>query len=926
MNRIHQLHQLGQSLWYDNIQRSLLENGKLAQLIEQGLIRGVTSNPTIFHNAIARSNDYDAALKPMAWSGWSSEQIFTQLAIEDIQAAADLFRALYEETNAADGYVSLEVNPLLANDTDGTIAEAQRLWSLVNRPNLMIKIPATPAGIPAIRKTIAAGINVNVTLIFSLVRYAEVMDAYLSGLEDRLAQGLPIDRIASVASFFVSRVDTKVDHRLNEIIQKEESNARLAQTLLGKAAIANARLAYSLYLQKFAEERFVALRQKGARTQRPLWASTSTKNPAYRDVIYVEELIGPDTVNTVPPQTLEAFLDHGESQVKLGMDVEAETKVIQQLEELGISMEQVTHELEIEGVQAFADAFTALQQAIEQRRQAALEELGSLRNSIPAAVQRQEQDQVVRRIFEADPTLWTDDPQGQAEIRQRLGWLRSPQNSRSLIQEYQQLAQSCRKDGLTHALLLGMGGSSLAPEVLRLTFGVGKIGDQSALDLAILDSTDPEQVLAAANRARIENTLFIVSSKSGTTNEVNAFFEFFWQQAQTALGDNAPVHFVAITDPGTPLEKLARENGFRAILAGDPQVGGRYSALTPFGLFPAALLGMNLETLLQRAERMMAQSLPALPTARNPGLVLGTILGEAALDGRDKLTILADPPYESFGSWLEQLIAESTGKEGKGIIPIDLEPPLPAEHYGEDRLFVYFRSNGLGDERANALRQAGHPVLVFDLKDAYDLGAEFYRWEMATAVASAILGINGFDQPDVQDNKDRTARKIAEYRRTGILDEGQPQWENEQGKVYGIQMEGLNNASNLREIIRRFLRQARKEDYIAINAYLPRNPQTMEALQKLRQAVLEKTGCATTLVFGPRFLHSTGQLHKGGPDRAIFLQITREAAQDLDIPGLGITFGVLERAQALGDLEALLARQRRVIRVHLTQSGVEDLI
>ncbi|MFN7036485.1 MAG: transaldolase, partial [Bellilinea sp.] len=276
MNRIHQLHQLGQSLWYDNIQRSLLENGKLAQLIEQGLIRGVTSNPTIFHNAIARSNDYDAALKPMAWSGWSSEQIFTQLAIEDIQAAADLFRALYEETNAADGYVSLEVNPLLANDTDGTIAEAQRLWSLVNRPNLMIKIPATPAGIPAIRKTIAAGINVNVTLIFSLVRYAEVMDAYLSGLEDRLAQGLPIDRIASVASFFVSRVDTKVDHRLNEIIQKEESNARLAQTLLGKAAIANARLAYSLYLQKFAEERFVALRQKGARTQRPLWASTST--------------------------------------------------------------------------------------------------------------------------------------------------------------------------------------------------------------------------------------------------------------------------------------------------------------------------------------------------------------------------------------------------------------------------------------------------------------------------------------------------------------------------------------------------------------------------------------------------------------------------------------------------------------------------
>lgn len=925
MNRIHQLHQLGQSLWYDNIQRSLLENGQLAKLIEQGFIRGVTSNPTIFHNAIARSNDYDAALKPMAWSGWNAEQIFTQLAIEDIQAAADLFLDLYEETNAADGYVSLEVNPLLANDTDGTVAEAKRLWSLVNRPNLMIKIPATPEGIPAIRQAIAAGINVNVTLIFSLIRYAEVIDAYLSGLEERLAQGLPIDRIASVASFFVSRVDTKVDQRLNEIIKREESNAPLAQSLLGKAAIANARLAYALFLEKFAEERFITLKRKGARVQRPLWASTSTKNPAYRDVIYVEELIGPDTVNTVPPQTLEAFLDHGEAQVKLNANVEEEKKIIRQLGELGISMEQVTYELELEGVKAFADAFTALQQAIEQRRQAALEELGPLREAIPAAVARQEQDQVIRRIFEIDPTLWTDDPKGQAEIRQRMGWLRSPENSRSLIEEYQQLALSCRLDGLTHALLLGMGGSSLAPEVLRLSFGVGQLGEHAALDLAILDSTDPQQVLEAASRAPIEKTLFIVSSKSGTTSEVNAFLDYFWHQAQQALGEKAPAHFVAITDPGTPLEKLARERGFRATLPGDPQVGGRYSALTPFGLFPAALLGITLETLLHRATQMMNQCLPHLPAGRNPGLVLGTILGEATLDGRDKLTILAEPPFESFGSWLEQLLAESTGKDGKGIIPVDLEPPVALEHYGDDRLFVHLRSTGTWDERASALRKSGQPVLVFDLKDGYDLGAEFYRWELATAVASAILGINGFDQPDVQDNKDRTSQKISQYRRTGILDEGQPHWQNDQGKVFGIKIEEFARATNLKEIVNLFLRQARRDDYIAINAYLPRNPNTFEVLQKLRRNILEKTGCATTLGFGPRFLHSTGQLHKGGPDRALFLQITREPEEDLDIPRQGITFGILERAQALGDLEALMARQRRVIRVHLTAGQIEDL-
>jgi len=321
----------------------------------------------------------------------------------------------------------------------------------------------------------------------------------------------------------------------------------------------------------------------------------------------------------------------------------------------------------------------------------------------------------------------------------------------------------------------------------------------------------------------------------------------------------------------------------------------------------------------------MNQCLPHLPAGRNPGLVLGTILGEATLDGRDKLTILAEPPFESFGSWLEQLLAESTGKDGKGIIPVDLEPPVSLEHYGDDRLFVYLRSTGAWDERTSALRKSGQPVLVYDLKDGYDLGAEFYRWELATAVASAILGINGFDQPDVQDNKDRTSQKIAQYRRTGVLDEGQPHWQNDQGKVFGIEIEEFARASNLKEIVNLFLRQARRDDYIAINAYLPRNPHTLEVLQKLRQNILEKTGCATTLGFGPRFLHSTGQLHKGGPDRALFLQITREPEQDVDIPGQGISFGILERAQALGDLEALMARQRRVIRVHLTAGQIKDL-
>ncbi len=926
MNRIHQLHQLGQSVWYDNIQRSLLENGQLAAMIEQGLIRGVTSNPSIFHNAIAKSHDYDAALKPMAWSGWSALQIFHQLAIEDIQAAADLFRPLYEQTQAGDGYVSLEVNPLLAHDTLGTVAEAKRLWNLVDRPNLMIKIPATMEGIPAIRESIAAGINVNVTLIFSLARYHQVMDAYLSGLEDRVKAGLSIDRIASVASFFVSRVDTKIDQQLDEIIKKEESSAELAQSLLGKAAIANARMAYALYLETFASLRFDTLRQKGARTQRPLWASTSTKNPAYRDVVYVEELIGADTVNTMPPQTLDAFLDHGESQVRLGWDVSQDQQVIARLETLGISMQKVTQELEAEGVKAFADAFDALLKTIEERRQAAMAELDSLKDTLPAEVVRADYESVSRRLFSIDPSLWSDNPGAQAEIHKRLGWLVSPQTSRALVPTLTSLAAACRADGFTHALLLGMGGSSLAPEVLRLAFGVRKLGSKKALDLAILDSTDPDQVQAAAARAPLEKTLFIVSSKSGTTSEVSAFLDYFLSLAHAQLGDHAGAHFVAITDPGTKLEAIARERNFRAVLPGDPLVGGRYSALTAFGLFPAALLGMNLDTLLDRATWMMNQCLPGIPGGRNPGLVLGTLLGLAALEGRDKLTLIADSPFESFGSWLEQLIAESTGKNGRGIIPVDLEPLVGIETYGEDRLFVYLRKDGTQDDRVNLLKQAGHTVLVFDLRDVYDLGAEFYRWEIATAVASALLGINAFDQPDVQDNKDRTTRKIAEFRKKSGFSEGKVVWENEQARVFGSPLKGLKNATSLKEVVALFLKQAQVQDYIALNAYLPRNDKIQSKLQKVRKSILERTGCAVTLGYGPRFLHSTGQLHKGGPDRALFLQITRDPQADIPIPGQGITFGTLQRAQALGDLEALLHRKRRVLRIHLTGGGIEDLV
>ncbi len=485
MNPIPKLTQLGQSLWYDNIQRKLLDSGELKAMIQRGDIRGVTSNPSIFNAAIAKSTDYDAALKSLAWAGWDAEKIFWQLAVEDIRSACEAFLPLYEETNGGDGFVSIEVSPDIAHDTDKTVAQAEQLWVRVARPNLMVKIPATKEGIPAIRKSIAAGLNINITLIFSLARYAEVMEAYLSGLEDRVAAGHPIDHIASVASFFVSRVDSKIDPKL-----AEDSSLR------GKAAIANAKLAYDEFQKTFSSRRWENLKVKGAHVQRPLWASTSTKNPAYPDTIYVDNLIGPETVNTLPPQTLVAFKDHGVAEVTITRGVDEAREDLEQLKAAGIMMDIVTQELEDEGVKAFSDAFTQLLETIEKRRDAAVASLGPLAGPVQKRMAQLEESNVQNRLWAHDPTLWTEDPAGQNEIKIRMGWLDSPLKARDLIPAYKAFADEIHGEGIHRILVLGMGGSSLTAEVFSSLQAAAKI--DAPVSLAILDSTDPEQVSLAS--------------------------------------------------------------------------------------------------------------------------------------------------------------------------------------------------------------------------------------------------------------------------------------------------------------------------------------------------------------------------------------------------------------------------------------------
>jgi transaldolase/glucose-6-phosphate isomerase len=907
MNTIEKLTQLGQSLWMDNIQRSWLENGELKAMIERGDIRGMTSNPTIFNNAIAKTNDYDSALVPLAWAGWDAEKIFWQLAIEDIRAACDLFHPLYEETNGGDGYVSIEVSPDRAHDTEATIAQVEQLWARVRRPNLMVKIPATKQGIPAIRKAISVGININITLIFSLKLYAEVMDAYLSGLEDHLAAGHSVEHIASVASFFVSRVDTKIDPRLPE-----------GSPLRGKAAVANAKLAYDQYQKMFTSHRWEKLKVKGARVQRPLWASTSTKNPAYPDTIYVNNLIGPETVNTVPPVTLEAVRDHGVAEVTLTRDLDQARDAIDQIEAAGISMDVVTQELEDEGVKAFEDAFTQLMATIDERRKNTVASLGPIAASVSRRIARLEEDSVPARLWSHDPTLWTTDPEGQVEVRKRMGWLDSPHKARARLEEYQSFADEIlKKEKIDRILVLGMGGSSLTAEVFASLLDAEKIDTPACL--GILDSTDPQEVAKAGEGYPPERSLYVAASKSGGTAEMNAALDYFWKKSKK---DGS--RFVAITDQGTGLEALANKRKFRKTFFADPSVGGRYSALTDFGLVPAALLSFDLHRLLDRVDWMQSQCVEQVPAARNPGLALGAVIGEAALKGRDKLTILSDPPLSAFAFWIEQIVAESSGKDGKGILPVPLEPMGNVKEYGKDRVFVYLRQTGVFDERMKALREAGHPVVELKLPGVYDVVAEMYRWEIATVVACSILGVNAFDQPNVETSKKITKQKIAEYQKKGKLKEGKPAWKQDGMKVFAsLSVSG----ATLKTILNGFLKKAKPGGYVAINAYLPRNGEMIEALQAMRSAIRARTGNAVTAGFGPRFQHSTGQFHKGGPKNALFIQITADPEVDMDIPTEGLTFGTLIRAQALGDYEALIEAGRKVLRVHLSNpQDVQQII
>jgi transaldolase/glucose-6-phosphate isomerase len=946
---IYAAHAYGQSIWLDNISRDLLLSGELRQWVEREGIRGVTSNPAIFEKAIAKSTDYDPSTRALVAQGASDAlDIFEKLAVSDIQLGCDVLRPIWEESGGRDGFVSLEVSPYLAHDTEGTIAEARRLAKAVSRDNLMIKVPATPEGIPAIQALISDGIHINVTLLFAVDAYEAVHQAYIGGLEARLARGENVSGIASVASFFISRIDAAVGQQIDAALETEtraDRRERL-QALNAQVAIANAKLAYARFLETLAGDRWQKLEAAGADPQRVLWASTGTKDPALPKTLYVDELMGRHTVNTLPDATLEAFRSEGKVRDALGRDpapLKAEAQaVLSELDTLGISLKEVTDGLLTKGCALFSDAFDGLLLSVETKRQQLLGSalsstryaLGDAVSDVEAAARSWQGDARTRKLWQRRAEIFSD-----ADEASHMGWLDLPSAPPESSIAPPGLRETIRSHDSDTVIVVGMGGSSLWPTVLGETLASTpelRDGAGRARELVVLDTTVPDALEAAVEGLDLARCLVFISSKSGSTLEIRTIGEWLIERMSQAVGaEAAPSHFVAITDAGTTLEARAIEAGFLGIVHGQRDVGGRYSALSPFGQLPAEALGLDPEALQARARQMSAACASFVSPERNPGVALGLALGVLAKQGRDKLTLSASPTIASFPRWIDQLIAESTGKANHGITPIvDERLPKP-DQIANDRVFVDLSVDG--DDTASdreirlaALEASGHPVIRIQLGAVLDLVQEVFRWQIATAVACSLFEVNPFDQPDVDAAK-QASRALMEADKGLEADVTTTRLETDGLTLFASSAltDVLPTGSDPAAWMRALIDQLDDGDVFTINVFLEESAQTRALLDGIRRNVGHSRKAATTLAHGPRYLHSSGQLQKGGPNQLVGLQIWQSAAnrkaKALDIPAIGALIGTqigasfdrLAETQAVGDFSVLSKRDRRVIGIEV---------
>lgn len=918
MTDLHTFAQFGQSVWLNYLRRAFLESGELAAMLEMG-VRGITSTPSLFAKAITHSSDYDQVLQGLVAAGVPVKKLYEALLIDDMQRAADCLHGVHETTDGLDGFVSMELDPAWMYDTVNMVAETQRLLRAIDRGNVMIEVPATAAGIEALRILTTDGVSVNATHIFSVETYEQVAQAYVSGLEAYF-ETHSVWRIApsSVASFSLSRTDAAVDEAL-------WAQGRL--DLQGKTAIALAKMAYGRFCTIFDGPRWQKLAKRGGRPLRLKWTRTTPRQFHYADTHYVEALVGPQTVTTLSPATLHAVRDHGQITATLLNWQERVQDHLDEIASLGIDLDAVTARLQTTSLTAYDQQFQALIHSVSQKRahletgwQRLQADLGSYQPAVDEALSRLCQDRVVSRLWMHDTSLWPDDLPA---VTKQLGWLHVVETMQENVDQLQQLLRTARQDGLTQALLIGNGAAVRAGDVFSQVFGKGAALSswqqyQPGLTLRVLDTTDPVTIRHQLNQLHLPHTLVIVADKPGQDQETQALFNYLYTRMATALGnEHVGDHFIAITDRGSSLAKLAGRYHFRAVFLDDSEISTPYGALSYPGLVPAVLAGVDVGRLLDQALAMQSNASSCnCPTAGdNLATQLGIILAVLAQAGRNKLTLVVSPPLAAFADWLEMLVATSSGQTGCGLTPVVGEGLGDPHDYGADRLFVQIRLRGddAADAALAALRQAGHPVVKINLQEPYELGGCFFTWQMAMVVTAYHLHLHPFVQPDLGKTERLMQKLLQTYQQQGQLPPG---------KAAPVQAESLAA----------LLATAKPGDYVAVQAFLPMTPETDEALHLLRTWICNRYRLATTVSYGPRYLHTMGQLYQGGHDGGHFIQLTTPLpAEDVPIPDqpgkldAALTFGVLRRAQALADGQALLDSGHRLIRFHLQDDVAAEI-
>ena len=895
MDPIQSVHSLGQSLWLDIIRRDSLDSGELADRVAAGELRGATSNLTILESAILSSDSYSVDLRRLAQAGWTAEKIFNQLAVDDIRAAADAFLPLFEQTNGGDGFVSIDVNPEFADDTNRTIEEAKRLWDAVNRPNAMIKIPATLAGLPAIESSIRAGINVNATLIFSLGRYIEVMEAYMIGLEGRLEAGGSLDYVTSVASFFVSPIDIALDEQLREVFQRCEAEGERASSLLGKVAIANSKLAYAQFVATFQGERFQKLATRGARVQRPLWASTSMKNPEYPDTYYVDNLIGPDTVNALSEASLKAFKDHGTPELTLPENISTARSQLQALDDLGISLDAAAEQLEVQGVSESAISYRSILGTIEEKAGAFQKEIAALEPKMRETLAEVELDDVGKRLWQQDVTLWVERDREKARVRRWLGWLSEPARASTETAELTRFAEAL-DPAITTFVLIGSGGGTITAEMLARI-----LAPPNGIDLHTISTANPDDIRTIKRKIAPEATFYLLVDSSSGDGIEEHLLSTFWEQALRKLEEQTGDHFVVITKDGSKLHHWAVEKGIQKIIEADNQDDFWLSPFNWTSLLPAAQAGADIQSFVQGGVGMTRACGPLVDVAQNPGLFLSSVLAAAFRSGRDKVTLFADPPLEPILKWIEGLLAAGRGKEESGFIPIWDEPPGSGIVYGDDRLFVYLRSSGALDRRLAGWIRADIPVLVLETSTNPEaIGEMLVQWQIGAAIAQHLLSVNPTDLDARHRTRAELQHILHRLERKGALPQADPLWQGDGVQLRAASRDLQFTGSGLSEVVDFILSESQEAGGLGLRLYTPMSITLQGKVKRLRHTLRDQLG-----LFSLASPAGCDLCSDRGLKDMVYLILMVKPRKDEAIPGKNYTFGQLFEGQALSDLAAM---------------------